>query len=216
VLWKAAIVGFLCLVPYAIYRLAHPMTHPADNWWQQAIATPAAMLHRFPRMWFLNIFCRFFSLDFFHWSADGNGNLQWIGHWTGLSSLVNPELSVLSWVLLLLAAFSLWKKPGRGRLTVAYLSLVTLAVLTFLTVVTTGYLSLQALEGVHTFGELMVGFVGTSIGRYFYPFITACFLGIVAIWLIDRTPPPAPSPLIPAKKTGSAPTGQTGRRSKHR
>jgi len=214
VLWKAVVVGCLCLLPYALYRFAHPITHPADNWWQEYLSAPATMLHRLPRVWFLNVFCRFFDTDFSHWSADSDGKLQWLGHWTGFGSLVNPELSVLPWLLLVLAAFTLWKKPGRGRLTVICLSLVTLGVFTALSIVSTGYLSLQAREGIHHFGEQIVGFSGSVVGRYFYPFVTACSLGIATIWLIDRTPRPPPSPVATAKKTGNAPSAPAGRQSK--
>jgi len=208
VLWKAVLVGCLCLLPYTLYRFAHPITHPADNWWQEYLSAPAVMLHRLPRIWFLNIGCRLFDPDFFHWSADANGNLQWLGHWSGLGGLVNPELSVLPWLLLVLAVFTLWMKPGHSRLTVIYLCLVTIVFFTALAIVTTGYLSLQAREEVHNFGELMVGFSSSVVGRYFYPFIAACFLGLVAIWLVDRIPPPAPTPSNTAKKTGNAPNAR--------
>ena len=190
------------------------MTHPADNWWQEYLSAPATMLHRLPDVWFLNFSCRFFDPEFFHWSADTNGNLKWLGHWTGLGSLINPELSILPWLLLVLAAFTLWKKPGRSRLAIVCLGLATVAFATALAIVTTGYLSLQAREEVHNFGELMVGFSTSVVGRYLYPFTTACFLGLVAIWLVDRTPPSAPTPLNTAKKTGNTPPATVGRQSK--
>jgi hypothetical protein len=147
------------------------------------------MLLRFPKMWFLNVFCRFFSPDFFRWSGDANGNIRWTGHWTGFGSLVNPDLSVLPWLLLLLLAFSLWKKSGRGRRAVVYLSLAIIGVLTALTVVTTCFMSFQALEGFNTFGELMIDFSSANeVGRYFFPFMVAWFLAIATIWFDDPQP----------------------------
>ncbi len=199
VLWKAAGFGILCLMPYVFYRLAHPALLFANNWWKAGISAPGTMLHRFPRMWFLNVFCRFFSPDFFNWSGDANGNIQWTGHWTGFGGLVNPDLSVLPWLLLLLLAYSLWKKPGRGRRAIVYLSLVIIGVLTALTVVTTCFMSLQALEGFNTFGEEMISFSGTNqVGRYFFPFFVAWFLAVASIWFDDPQPlPSTPTPNSP-------------------
>ncbi|MGD0743613.1 MAG: hypothetical protein ABSA45_00510 [Verrucomicrobiota bacterium] len=188
-LWKAAGIGILCLLPYVIYRLAHPVAHLADTWWKEGVSAPGTMLHRFPKMWFLNIFCRFFSPDFFNWSGDANGNIHWTGHWTGFGGLVNPDLSVLPWLLLLLLALSLWRKPGRGRRAIVYLGLAIIGVLTALTVVTTCFMSLQAGEGFRSFGELMIDFSGANeVGRYFFPLMVAWFLAVASIWFDDPQP----------------------------
>ena len=36
----------------------------------------------------------------------------------------------------------------------------------------------------------VLGFTGEITGRYFYPFFVACFLGTMAIWLLDNDPAP--------------------------
>jgi hypothetical protein len=38
--------------------------------------------------------------------------------------------------------------------------------------------------------ELII-FTSGIVGRYYYPFFTACFLGAMAIWFLDRIPVPA-------------------------
>ena len=203
--WKAAGIGMCCLLPYVFYRLAHPVLHLANFWWQEGVSHPETMAHRFPNVWFLNVSCRFFSPDFFHWSGDSDGRIRWIGHWTGLSSLVNPGLSVLPWLLLFLLAISIWKKTGRARSAIACLSLTIVGVLTVLSIVITCFLSLQSLEGFHTFGGLMVDFSGPGeVGRYYYPFFVAWFLGMIAVWF-PQEKTPITQPVEPKAAVGAAP-----------
>lgn len=191
VLWKAASVGIACLVPYLMYRLAHPVNHPANFWWREAIATPGLMLERFPNVWFLNVFNRFFSQKFFHWGADSDGHIRWDGEWTGLDSFFNQELAVLPWLLLFLLGVSFWFKTGASRRALLYLSMAIVGVLTVLTVVITCFLTLQAADGVHHFGELISDFSSNVVGRYSYPFFVAWFLGTVLLWFPASQDDPA-------------------------
>lgn len=173
VLWKSAAAAAICIVPYVIYRLLKPVPNGESAWLHTGMATPAAVLHRFPQIWFLDVFARFFNPEMFQWQANDN-HLQWIGHWAGLSSLVNDKLTVLPWLLLVVLIFSLIYK-SRGRLVIGLLSAIILVLFTFLSFV------------VSCLHELDSGifFACNVVGRYYYPFFTAWFLGTAAVWFMD-------------------------------
>lgn len=108
VLWRSAVIAAACLIPYVLYRLTKPTTHPEDAWLHAGMAAgPHSLLHRFGQMWFLNVFARFFSPDFFQWQAVDD-HLQWTGHWGGWNSFANAQLSILPgfcWSCLLFPLF---------------------------------------------------------------------------------------------------------------
>lgn len=195
-LWRGAAAAAICTVPYIIYRLARPVPNPESAWLHTGMATPGAVLHRFPQVWFLEVFARFFSPTLFRWQADNN-HLQWVGHWTGWSSLINDQLAVLPWLLVALLILTVVYK-SRGRLVIALLSAVILALFTFLSFVVS-CLQKDDLQSA-------IDFACGIVGRYYYPFFTAWFLGTAALWFMDdRLPAPGPgSATVQPDKTAAA------------
>lgn len=176
-LWKSAGAAIICIVPYLLYRLARPVSNLESAWFHTGMETPGAVLHRFPQVWFLDVFARFFSPSFFHWQADNN-HLQWVGQWTG-PGLINDQLAVLPWLLVVLLILTLIYK-SRGRLIVGLLSTIVLCLFTFLSFVV-ACLKKDDLQSA-------IDFACNVVGRYYYPFFVAWFLGTAALWFTDEKP----------------------------
>jgi hypothetical protein len=193
-LWKAVLVAIVCMLPYILLRLAKPISHPDDAWLHVGLTSPETALRNFPQVWFLDVFGCFFSQDFFHWTATDNGGLQWSGHWIGWGGLVNQQLNVLPWLLMLLLGLSLWKK--NGRMIVFALTLVIIGTLTALALITACLPHLQ--------GDVaqVIANVPTA-ARIYYPYFVACFLGLMPIWFISLSSP------------GSVQKQPSGRRTPH-
>jgi hypothetical protein len=177
-LWTSAAAAVVCIVPYLVYRLLKPVPNVESAWFHSGMAAPGAVLHRFPQIWFLDVFARFFNPTFFHWQANSE-HLQWIGHWNGLSSLVNDQLAVLPWLLVALLILSIVYK-SRGRLVIGLLSAVVLVTFTFLSFVVSCLKKDDLQSGID--------FACGIVGRYYYPFFTAWFLGTAAIWFMNEKP----------------------------
>ncbi len=179
ILWRTALACAICLLPFVWYRLEKPIQHPEAHWWREGLATSAATLHRFPQVLFLNTGSRFFNGDFFRWQPGGQGHLDWVGQWAGFGSLVNEQLTLLPWLLLILVLLALWHK--RSRLATASLSAVVLGVLVVLA------LTLSCLPYIQNDPAMLVHYSGPDeVGRYSYPFFTAWFLGVMIIWFDTR------------------------------
>ena len=134
-------------------------------------------MHRFSQIWFLNVFARFFDAKFFSWQ-DVNDRLQFTGHWGGLGSLANEQLSILPWLLMALIVITLIFK-SRERLTVGVFSGIIIVILSILSFVI-ACLRVDDLPGG-------IDFTIGVVGRYFYPLFVAWFLAIVALWLPDKS-----------------------------
>lgn len=180
IVWRTAAVAAICLVPYGLYRLTKPTPDDQSHWMGYFLTSPSSVLHVFPMVLFLNVFARFFGPQFFHWKADGN-HIRWDGHWTGWSSLVNQDLSVLPWLLAGLLIFTAICKP-KARKTLAVLSAVIAGIFLFLSFV------IAALP--HWTDSQFVDMTCNVTGRQFYPFLVAYFLGIAGIWFRDDTVQP--------------------------
>jgi hypothetical protein len=190
ILWKSALVTGLCLLPFIWYRSAKPVPYPLSDWWEGALLAPGFVWACYPKALILFISARFFNGSFFDWQLINNIHLQWDGKWTGLNSLVNDQLSVLPWLLLVLLVFSLWKK--RERLALSCLTAAILGVFAFLTFVMACLCYTQSDTNTvnFTFAFIHIGPLG--MGRYFYPFFVAWFLGITAVWFATEKNSPAP------------------------
>jgi hypothetical protein len=176
--WKAALAALVCLLPFVIFRLAKPLSHPDDLWSHELLTSPATVLRNFPWVLYLSVIGTFFSPDFFKWSPDNQ--IHWSGHWAGWGSFVNDQTSILSWLLIFLLGISLWKK--NGRVTAALLAAVVIADLAVLSLVM-GSLPISQNNN----GEI-VAISGQAV-RYYYPYLIALFLGLMQIWLMDRSIP---------------------------
>jgi hypothetical protein len=189
-LWKTALAVSVWLIPYFCFRLAKPVLRPESFWIQDGIRSPGSVLRRFPQTWTLNIINRFFSFDFFHWQTTDGDHVQWHVQGAGLKSLVNPELSVLPWLLLFLVGFSLWWK-ARRRLALATLAGVIIAQFTILS------FSISCLPRMQADVMNVINFSINSdaVARYYYPFFTACFLGVLSVWFSDIPPTSTPPSL---------------------
>jgi hypothetical protein len=185
-IWKSALLALVCLLPYVLFRLAKPTPHPESGWWHAGIASPGSVWHRFPQVWFLDICSRFFSRDFFTWEAATHDHLHWVGHWSGPGGFVNEDLAVLPWLSVILLIISLWK--ARSRFALASLTAVMAGVLTILSLV------IACLPRMQASLPDVIDFSSNVVGRYYYPFFAAWFLGIAAAWFLpeDRSPPSQP------------------------
>jgi len=123
----------------------------------------------------MDICARFFNPEFFHWQA-ADDRLQWVGHWIGWGSLINDRLSILPWLLLVLLVISVICK-SRSRTTISLLSAITIIVFTILSLVI-------ACLKKHNLPDA-IGFAENEVGRYYYPFFTAWFIGVAAVWFND-------------------------------
>ena len=183
-LWKAILLVGALLIPYGVTRLAKPVLYPEAHWLRDAAASPGIVLHRFPQTLFLGIGSRFFDLAYFDWNSPDKNHLHYIGTWQGRNTFSGAELSVLPWILLLLLGLTLWKKPAH-RLALGTLLAVIIGQLCALSFIISCLAVMQ--------GDLneVIKFTGEIVGRYFYPFFVACFLGTMALWLLDNESNPA-------------------------
>ena len=178
-IWKSALFGACLLVPYFSIRFQKPVLYPEAHWLREAAATPGGVLHRYPQTVFLAIGRRIFNNAFFEWDSPDKDHLHYIGSWQGRNTLEGPELSVLPWILFLILGLTFWKKP-RCRLTLGVLLVVIVG--QFLTL----SLVISSLRPQQSDVNGVIDFSGDLVGRYFYPFFVACFLGTMAIWLLDH------------------------------
>jgi len=206
IIWKSTLAAVICLLPYVWCRLDKPVPYPLSDWWRTGMVSLKPVLVLFPQGCFLNFSSRFFNGSSFHWLSVENSHLQWAGKWTGLNSLVNEQLGVLPWLLLILLALSLGKK--RDRLVLASLTAVMLGVFAILSfVVACLAFSPDLPDKVKL--SYVVDYSGSSnMGRYFYPFFTAWFLGIVAVWF-NNLRPPQPASLPNSPRGNPRPTRAT-------
>lgn len=190
ILWRSALTCVVSVLPYLWYHLEKPAQHYQSGWLQSGMAAPAATLHRFPQVLFLNIGARFFNSSFFNWQPDDQGHLQWIGQWMGIESFNNDQLGFLPWLLLIILTFSLWQKST--RMMAFKLSMVIGG---YITVVA---LSISCLPFIQNDLSRAITWSGSdTAGRYYYPIFTAWFYGAVVIWLAQpvRLPVKAHAPV---------------------
>ena len=182
--WKAALIAAVFFFPYFIVRLQKPVLYPEAHWGQDAAASPARVLRRYPQTLFVGLGNRFFDGDFFHWNSPDKEHLHYDGQWQGRNTFSGPELSVLPWLTCLLLGFTYWKKRT-DRLALSALVAVIVGQFLALSFIITSLGPMQAdLNRVLDFSTVIMG-------RYFYPFFIAGFLGIMAIWLLDHVSMPA-------------------------
>jgi hypothetical protein len=185
--WRSALFAGISLLPYGVYRLAGPVPHPESGFWQAGLRSPAATWFRLPQAWFLDVAGRFFDTEFFRWQSLDGDRLHWAGRFAGLGSLVNDQLSVLPWLLLVLLAFTYWR--GRARLALLSLSLVILGVFTTLSLV------IACLPRMQSHLSRVIEFsTANQVGRYCYPFFVAWFLATAAVWFDDARSPSGRDP----------------------
>jgi hypothetical protein len=189
-IWMSAVAAGIFLLPFVWYRLNKLVPYPLSDWWHAVISAPGLVLVSYPKILFLDVFGRFFSSGFFHWTLIDNIHPQWDGKWAGLSSLINEQMSILPWLLLVLVAFSFLKK--RQPMALSCLSLAILAMMAFLPFVITCLCHTQS-DTPHS-ADLTPGFryyENNQMGRYLYPLFTAWFLGTAYVWFAnDRIPSP--------------------------
>ncbi len=183
-IWKSILVVACCLVPYFCIRLQKLPSYPEANWLHDGAAAPATVLfHRFPQMIFLSVGQRIFHPAFFRWDTLDQNHLHFIGKWQGMNTFSSPEFSVTPWILLVLIGLTFWKKPGH-RITLAALLAVIVGQLLILSFV------ISCLAQMRSDLSALIDFSETIVGRYYYPFFTACLLGTLAIWFLDQTNAP--------------------------
>jgi len=184
ILWKSALVTIICLLPYVWFRLDKPVLNTESIWWRAGIAAPALTLHRFPQVWFLSVFGRFFNSDFFNWQPGNNDHLQWAGKLIGPGDFVNEQLAALPWLLLILLALTLWQR--RARLAAGSLAFAMFGVISVVSLAITCQPRVQAdLLNAINFST------SNGAGRYLYPFFSAWFLALASLWFDNSQSSPS-------------------------
>ncbi|HXT10624.1 MAG TPA: hypothetical protein VN873_03610 [Candidatus Angelobacter sp.] len=196
-IWKSILVAACCLAPYFCVRLQKLVSYPEANWLHDGAAAPALVLfHRFPQTVFLSIGQRIFNPAFFHWDTVDQNHLHFIGKWQGIGSFDAPELSVAPWVLFAVIGLTFWKKPAR-RMALAALLAVIIGQILILSFIISCLAEMQASL------PSLIEFSAHIIGRYYYPFFTACLLGTLAIWFLDQTTAPPTAAIYNSSKHSS-------------
>ncbi|MEI8288552.1 MAG: hypothetical protein WCH99_03710 [Verrucomicrobiota bacterium] len=180
--WRAILVALICMVPYFCLRLAKPVLHPESTWVHDGLASPGKALQRLPQTFFLNTGRQFFSPDFFNWETADKDHLKFVGKWSGIKSLLNVQMSLLPWLMLLLWMFTFWQKPRQRKAlgTLAGILLVQFLILSS---------AISCLAWVQADVASAIAYAGVdTAGRYYYPFFLAGFLGLMVVWIVDRAP----------------------------
>lgn len=183
--WKSAGFGMLCLIPFVIYRLLKPTPYSMDLWWKAYLADFGPVFDSFLKAFALYFGGRFFNGGFFHWQLSDTSHLKWNGQWSGISSLVNEQMSILLWVMLFLLILSLWKKPQ--KLALICLSAATFAVIALITLALIGVAYITwGKQDTTLYQSVYIDWnCSDDVGRYFYPFFVAWFLAVVTLWFWD-------------------------------
>ena len=94
--------------------------------------------------------------------------------------------------MLLLGAFTFWKKP-RQRLALGTMGGILLVQFLILS------LAISCLAWVQADVASAIAYAGVdTAGRYYYPFILAGFLGLMTVWIGDRAPLAGADKISPA------------------
>lgn len=197
---RSLAVSAACFVPYVLFRLAGPLPHPESDWWRSGLAAPAEALRRFPQLVLVGVVGRFFSRGFFQWGSADHDHLRWLGQWEGPRSLVNPEISVLPWLLAAALAIALRYAPEcRGAVVALSGSVVgVLAVLC---------LAMACLPVMQADVFLVIQYGRGVVGRYCYPFFLAWFLGLMVPWLAPSDTTVASGDAPPRQRLPAIPGG---------
>ena len=192
--WKSAIAGLICLLPFEWYRQMKPVPYEFTHWWK-AYTAWHMVLPCYLKALVLYIFGRFFNDNYFSWQPDAAGHLHWNGQWLGMASFVNEHNAVLPWLLVILLALSFWKKRAHW-LALVSASFVMIALMAFLALILVclGYTE-SDVPGTINYTNVFVDWNNDrDIGRYYYPLFTAWFLAIVMLWFPAEKPQPEPVP----------------------
>jgi hypothetical protein len=178
------LIAAVFFFPYFVVRLQRPVLYPEAHWLRDAATSPGRVIRRYPQTLFVGVGKRFFNDAFFHFDSPDKDHLHYNGQWQGRHSFSGPELSVLPWITWLLLGFTYWKKREH-RLALGALMAVIIGQILVLSLIITSLGPKQA-----NLNEVL-DFSTDIMGRYFYPFFTTCFLGMMAIWLLDHASTPA-------------------------
>jgi hypothetical protein len=184
--WLSLGMAAAGLLPYALFRLSGPLPHPQSGWLAYGLDAPGETLARVPWAVLLNFGHRFFSATAFAWKPTDSNGLEWAGRWDGWNTFVDEHTHVLAWMVLLLAPFSMWRRPANRQALVA-LSLVCLGTMLFLCGV------IACLPESRTSAAGLNEFAAGMVARYFFPMLAAWFVGLMLPWMVDLPPGHAPT-----------------------
>ena len=198
----AGIMGFVGWIPYAIFRLHHPVPHPESAWLGVLIKNIGTVLSIAPVVCLAFVSRRFLNNDFANWTSPDNQHAVWAGHWTGWSSLFDQATLGLGWACLLLLAVTCLR-GGNLRWTVLRLALMFFVFGTFIGVVWSATHS-QPLD----YNGAIGGSERIGGGRYLYQTLVAWFAAgfvlLVRAMPEQSVPPPAQKTKPPGPKAKGA------------
>jgi hypothetical protein len=166
----AGILGAAGWVPYFVFRLHHPVTHPESAWMQEMMHHFDTVLAIAPMTFVAFLSGRFLNDGFASWTSPDNQHVVWQGKWLGLDSLWDPSTLGLAWVCLMLLAVACFH-GGRVRWTVLILSLVFFIFTLFISVVWAA----THCDPLNYSGSIQ-GSNSITGGRYLYPALMSWFV----------------------------------------
>jgi hypothetical protein len=177
----AGLAGMAAWLPYVVFRLHGPVSHPLSGWMSLLMENAGAVLHMAPMTCVAMVSRRLLNNKFAVWSSPDNEHAVWQGHWQGWQSLVDQATQGVGWgcVLLLVVA---WCRGGRLRGAVFRLFFVFLAFAMVISLVWSAVQSSPMNYAVALFGSEV-----SIAGRYFYPVLMAWF--VAGTVLLARTLP---------------------------
>ena len=181
----AGVLGLAAWLPYMVFRLNGPVSHPQSGWLGLLIKNAGAVFHILPMTWIAMLSRRLLNNDFADWTSPDNQHAVWQGHWMGWQSLVDQATQGAGWVCLLLLAVA-WYRGGRLRWMMVSLFLMFLVYATVLSLV---WSTVHSSPLNYT---LALDGSGDNLGgRYHYPALMAWF--VAGIVLLLRTWPGKPA-----------------------
>jgi hypothetical protein len=183
-LWRVLIFWFLAALPFVCLRAQIPVLQYESDWARYARHDPGGMLSIWPGIFTIQLARLFMGADFANWT--GNGHIEWIGKWDGLSSLYNQATLALPWVSLLLTIV-LWLTTPTRRRVVIWISVMFIVITAALTGVFASFVSVRGLG--ETIDYTLTG------GRYLFPVQFAWFATILTMIFADL--PSSASSLAP-------------------
>ena len=188
-LWRVLAFCFLAALPFLCLRARIPNLNFESGWAGYAAAHPGMTFSYTPKIFLILLAREFASPGFAKWNAP-DGQLHWIGHWDGFSSLFNQLTFGLAWVCLLLTIL-LWICAPARRPVIVWTLAVWASAVAVLAVVFASFISVNGLDTV-----VVMRVADQASVRYLFPMLLAWGATMVILFFTEEkkveTAPPLP------------------------
>jgi hypothetical protein len=190
-LWRVLAFCFLAALPFICLRVQIPTLNDESSWAGHVLHHPTILLStlsNWARLFIIELARLFVNPDFANWNGE-DGQLHWIGKWSGLSSLYNPSTLALGWLCLFMSV-ALWFAVPARRQIIVWILVMFAGAMVVLCGVFASFVSIQGLSKVIGYTNQEAG------GRYLLPVLLAWFATIMTIFFANR--PSSTSTLAPS------------------